>query len=391
MQRTYGFAVLGVIAGVWVVLGAVDWVMRFAWFRWHERIISVHIAPETGNFPRLGVFTNPAVRGGDLTTLLGKGRAAEVYKETKPAATNWSDEYGFRNIPPTTNRYYPVVVVGDSFMLAGPRMEDTFAGMLQAKIGVPVYNYGVDGRGPLWPMARFLASKRFLARPPRVVVWGLLERSLHSMAVSDPTDADLVPPPHGWPFRRGAFSPEALKRSLPDTSATAQVMSRLWTTVRGLFPLLQQAVVVEAPEVKMLFYRPAIRSERRPLDSESLNRIVRMVALVDDICRQRHMQLVILLIPDKERVYRAWIPRNAVTSPPDTGNPSNLMYVEACLREASIDVVNLLPLFEEAAAQGGLLYWRDDTHWNPVGVELAVQSVADDILQHITERVADAL
>ena len=42
---------------------------------------------------------------------------------------------------------------------------------------------------------------------------------------------------------------------------------------------------------------------------------------------------------------------------------------------AGVDVVNLLPVFREATAEGRRLYWRDDTHWNDEGIRLGAEEV----------------
>ena len=35
-------------------------------------------------------------------------------------------------------------------------------------------------------------------------------------------------------------------------------------------------------------------------------------------------------------------------------------------------MVNLLPIYRDLAAEDHLLYWPDDTHWNPEGIDVAV-------------------
>ena len=45
------------------------------------------------------------------------------------------------------------------------------------------------------------------------------------------------------------------------------------------------------------------------------------------------------------------------------------------MKDANVPVVNLLPVFAQATAQGQRLYWRDDTHWNDAGIRLAAQEL----------------
>lgn len=344
---------------------------------------------ERGSFPPMGVFTNPSVRGGDLTTLLGSARDADPYKEWKPAATNWSDEFGFRNRPPTVSQKYRVVTVGDSFMLAGPRMEDTFAGCLERKLGEPIYNYAVDGRGAVWPMARFLHSPRFADGFPAVVVWGLLERDLENLAWSDELARELNAEPlgvcAGWslPVRRDALTPSSLKKTLPGSSALAQLARRAGTQIGRLLPNARRSVVVASVCGNMLFYEPAIRRLNEPVCSNEIARIARTVIFVSDECRKRGAVLVAVLIPDKEHVYCEWLPD------PPVEEHDRASALEQTLRQNELILVNLLPVLREESRRGQLLYWRDDTHWNTVGIERSVEAALPVIRQALeTKRAA---
>lgn len=345
--------------------------MRFAWFRWHERVFAAGVMSERGAFPFLQVFTNSPVRGGDLTTLMGHHPQVNLYKEWKPAATNWSDEFGFRNRPPTMGKAYSVIVVGDSFMMAGARMEDTFAGMLESRTGLLVYNYAVDGRGPLWPMAQFLASPRFKTNPPPMVVWGLLERDLPGLAYSEEVAIQIGIRPR-TSIRAMHLKPDTLKRELSDTAASAQVAARLWSYVTGLLATSSEVPVIEAADHSMLFYKPAIVSMSRPVDFVAVSNIAETVARVAEMCRNRGSELVVVLIPDKERVYVERLPNAAGEG---QVAPSILGALESLLESRNVKAVNLLPIFRAHALRGEALYWRDDTHWNSRGIELAVESL----------------
>jgi hypothetical protein len=365
-HRISSAVTLLVVGGVWLLLLGGDWFMRFAWFRWQEHVMTPSFLGERGSFPPLGVFTNPPVRGGDLTTLMGDRRRSESYKEWKVWATNWSDEFGFRNRPPSHGQHYDVVVVGDSFMLAGPRMEDTFAGMLETHTGARVYNYAIDGRGPLWPMAQFLAAKRFKTHPPSVVVWGLLERDLAGLAFS--ADVAALLQEHGRvPIRWNRLMPNTLKHELPDTAATAQIAARIWNRLTNFRKQSSENTVLEATDGSMLFYKPAARLLETGVAADVISNAAYTVAQVAERCRRRGMPLVVVLIPDKERVYAERVPGVRQVA------PSALPRLEATLQASGVSVINLLPVLREHSSRGELLYWRDDTHWNPRGVQWAVQ------------------
>ncbi len=69
----------------------------------------------------------------------------------------------------------PVAVVGTSYS-ASPLWN--FAGALEEASGLEVLNVADEGRGPILPMADFLASEAYLETPPAVVVWEIPERYL---------------------------------------------------------------------------------------------------------------------------------------------------------------------------------------------------------------------
>jgi hypothetical protein len=122
----------------------------------------------------------------------------------------------------------------------------------------------------------------------------------------------------------------------------------------------------------MLFYRPAIETMMMPVPERRLEIVFRAVKAFDEECASRGIKLIVLLIPDKEDVYRELLPE-------DFGNGFDsvpvLNVVEEGLRQGGVEVVNLLTSFNAAAQAGELLYWTDDTHWNPHGVKLAAHQV----------------
>jgi hypothetical protein len=84
---------------------------------------------------------------------------------------------------------------------------------------------------------------------------------------------------------------------------------------------------------------------------------------------------VVLLVPTKYEVYAPLLKK-----PPPAPAVSRLDRLEAKLRERGVRVVNLGPVFEARAADelahGRTLYWKDDTHWGPVGIDLAASEIA---------------
>ena len=373
-----------------------DWTMRLTWFRWQDSVIVGVASTEKGPYQPMTVATNPPQRGGDLTTLMGAVPGIDEFKDWKPAATNWTDEFGFRNRPPTEGRRYPVVVVGDSFMATGPRMEDTFAGCLSGLLGDPVYCYAFESRGPLWGIIRLLTtSGRFRERPPKLIVWGVLEREVSGAGFADAVGQveklrrQLAGAQKTY-FDVSALSPRALKKSLPDTSAVAQLSSRLWNRIRFALFGRTAAVVVPADGLiagrRLLFYGPGIEAMESSAAERDVTHVADTIRYFDELTQEEGGRLLVVLIPDKEEIYREHIP--ALPNLPDHPIPPSVLGdLDAALRARRVPVVNLLGPFREAASAGRLLYWTDDTHWNSDGIQMAVKLVLSDV-EKLLERGA---
>ena len=163
---------------VWAAMLAADWTLRFAWYGWQVNLVSGAASAETGPSAPLLTIEVAASRGGDLTHLLGIPKAAAPFEQEHPAMVEQSDEFGFRNIPPAEGRSFSIVTAGDSFIAAGSTMTNTLNARLSAVSGLEAYNYAYPGRGPIFSVTRFLHDERFRQSPPKVLVWGLVEREI---------------------------------------------------------------------------------------------------------------------------------------------------------------------------------------------------------------------
>jgi hypothetical protein len=376
-----------VVGVVWIALLGGDWWLRFRTFRWQDTIILQNTS--RGTYEPMQVVTNPPVQGGDLTVLLGADADAARFKEWKPAATNWYDEFGFRNRPPTVGRYYPIVVVGDSFMYTGPTMDDTFPGRLALVSGKPVYSYAREGRGLFWAIERvLLLSDLFRDREPEVVVWGILEREIHApnfeeaLAKLEHWDRrERLGLSRGW-VDSSELSAARLRTTLPDSSALAMIAGQSWSRLRYAVLGRLNTSVVEAEGLvggkRLLFFSPSIEGMKVPPSARNLPVITKTIKAFDDLCRARGLRLYVVLIPDKEQVYRSRIPP-ALHPPEHPLAPSVLDELEVALRQAGVPAINLLGPFRDEAARDRLLYWSDDTHWKPEAVDLAVRRAWPEI------------
>ena len=388
-SRGGSLAIVLLVGLVWIAMLAGDWWMRFAWYHWQTTLTARPIVAEGPDAPLVRQEVKET-RGGDLTGLLGIPALARRFEQTRSATLNLSDEYGFRNIPPVKNRYFPLVAVGSSYIVAGETMSNTFSAALSRASGRDVYCYGWAARGPLFSVIRFLGDERFATNPPRVMVWGLVEREIGGDMLAElvkrlkglneePLGAGV---PGGRRIAWSVLAPRSVQKSLPASSVIAHLSHRAWNGIRYyVFGQLGPDVCFAVRPVggkPVLMYKWAIEAMKWTPDQRKPAKVVETLKFLDSFCKARGIKLVVMLIPDKEQVYRDRLPPEMDT--PESPIPdSTLNAVEAGLRREGVPVVNLLGPFRERACEDVLLYWADDTHWNSEGIELAARCVWKEI------------
>jgi hypothetical protein len=386
--RSRGPPLMLAVGLVWLAVGAGDWFMRFAWFRWHQELIWHPIQPSAGPFAPMRTVDLPERRGGDLTHLIGIPSAEAEFEDVRAPAVEYSDEFGYRNIPPTTNTAYPVVVSGASYMNAGDPITNTLAARLSVRAGVPVYNHAFPGRGPFYGLLRFLEEPRFREHPPKVLVWGIVEREIggdvfeglvyqmRNLGAYTETGGAHV---H---FDWTRLKPKRLKHSLPDTSAIAQLSAKTWNKLRydvlGQFSPDVAASDGTVEGRRFLFYTPAVRALKWTREERKIGQVVSAIKELDGVLKQRGTSLIILLVPDKEQVYRDLLPPRLL-GPEGTLPASCLLELENELRAEGIPVVDMLRQFEALAAVDRMLYYRDDTHWDAEAIALAAERLNGEV------------
>lgn len=116
----------------------------------------------------------------------------------------------------------------------------------------------------------------------------------------------------------------------------------------------------------MLFLAASLRQAAPPAAD------IRYLEQLDAALKAKGNKLLVLLVPDKYTVYAPFL------QVPATGS-DYMDRVEAQLHAQGIPVVNLLQPFRAAADTSlrydELLYFRDDTHWNRRGIELAARAI----------------
>ena len=374
-------------AGLWLAVGLLlvvaDWAARFGMFRWQDvwRPPSGPVADTAVPAPARA-RTLPAQTGAGLTQMLPFPGMAARYAEFHPETLQPRDAWGYFNASTPEDGYCPVLMVGDSFMVS--LGTQTVAQALAAAGSVRVYNHARPGTGPFLELRRFIASDRF-EPPPQVVVWNLTARELGAplfrrQAVAAWFDRSMAAEATPGAKRSGILwdhlAPSALRSAWPNTSLAAYFSRKAWRQIKLLAFREWPAEVLGADDARfgpMLFYGENLRVLPLLSPETDAPAVVQTVAQVAQGLRNRGMALVVLLVPEKEQVHAEALPperRRALA-----GSADLLAAIAAGLATDGVLVVDLMPVFREATMSGRRLYWRDDTHWNDAGIQLAADEL----------------
>lgn len=374
-----GWAIVAVL--FWLALLTGDWFVRLVEFRWQDKWLPLPVA--TGQPARTAEsFVVPAETGGGLTKMVPVPRVAARYAEFHAEKIAYRDERGYFNEASPSSGYYPILMLGDSFLVS--QETQTVAQALSNVSGHPVYNHGSAAAGPFLEMRRYLAADH-LDPKPAIVVWDLAARELgaglfqrqpiaswfrqtsHNKEIGAPAKPSIQ-----W----NNLMPDRVRRDWPNTSILAFFGRQLWGQIKLLaFQEWPWDVVGRDDPVfgPMLFYRENLRVLPLLTPGENAQAIVGVVQRIADEFRSRGQTLTVLLIPEKEQIHLRALSREDQQGL--AGGDQLLAEIEMGLQAQGIPVVNLMPVFRDATEQGQRLYWRDDTHWNDAGIRLAAEEI----------------
>lgn len=385
---------VGVWLAVWLLVVAGDWVARLSLFRWQDQWLPVRKSSAStgtgGGAARSQLI--PAQTGAGLTQMLPGTRLATRYAEFHPQIVLPMDAWGYVNSSEMATGTCSVLMVGDSFMVS---LGTQTVAQVLGEIGhIGVYNHARRGSGPFLELRRFIASDRF-DPPPRVVVWNLTARELGAplfqrqavQAWFDRTLAVDAQPSTAAPrILWDHLAPAALRTSWPNTSLAAYAARQAWRHIEWQVFREWPTDVLGADDPQfgpMLFYGENLRVLPLLTPEADAPPIVRTVAAVAEGLRDRGITLVVLLVPEKEQIHARALPLEQQQAL--ARGPELLAAITAGLTSNGVPVMNLLPVFEAATAQGQRLYWRDDTHWNDAGIRLAAEELWREVEPLVVE------
>jgi hypothetical protein len=131
-----------------------------------------------------------------------------------------------------------------------------------------------------------------------------------------------------------------------------------------------------------LFYQPGVSSltqRARPADSTVKDAVAAVVRYRDDLA-SRGVRLIVLPAPNKESVYPDQLAWFAMPPEGAIGDETRAFLAES--KAAGVEVVDLFALFAAARRTSSApLYLEQDSHWSPIGMEMAASAVARRILE----------
>ena len=279
-----------------------------------------------------------------------------------------TDPYGFRNKEASANRYCPIVVTGDSDMAGSSLSDDeTFSSQLSSLLNAPVYNYA-----PFTPID-FLEDKRFMKRPPKILIWGNVERFI---------DGEIY---RRYTWNKGNRGNNREKEQGNETffrkpRLSAHMAQQVFQELRWhMTGLMHESIYHIDQESMMLFYTPGVKQLGRDRVDRDFATIVAGIGRIRQRLLEKDIILLFLPIPDKENIYRHMLPGE--TPGKDRLHPF-LVDLRVALSESGIHNIDIYNIYEKLSQNEPYLYFRDDTHWSPAGVKAAAEATAAYIRAH---------
>lgn len=388
------------------VLWGGDWTMRFLHFGWHREVIASRVEKaelkevSTVNAATDAEQTTGACvdgiieiwggnRRGGLTDFLPGALLRRPYEEWHETQYVRWDSEGYAMEPGSVGQRCSATVLGDSFLLTGNG--HLFAWELEEVSGLGVKNRGRSAAGP------FSELKKYIENVPReqwspVVVWEIAGREMGAslflrqpypiwfQARENPRKADAPRAAARGRVHWEALEPKTLDRKLPNTSAMAYFSRKLWNWCRlvafGEWP--PEILAVSGGRFgPTLFYGENLKILPQLTVEVQGEGVLSVIEGIAKEFRKRGVELVVLLVPEKEQVWTEDLPENLREG--IEASADLLRWLEREGRKRGIRVVNPLEKFRQMTRDGVALYWRGDTHWNGEGMRKAAELTAAEL------------
>ena len=267
---------------------------------------------------------------------------------------NWvTDRYGYRKNNTALKRY-PIVIVGDS-NIAGSSLdqEELLSEVLEKQLGKSVYPLAGERLRALFQHDLIRINL------PEVVILAGIERDI----------PESLPPLRPKDLRSPSSLEDVLRKirlnRVLQTIATvfdrifkANMLNYFRARINRSGPSLRRIAATQ--ECPILFLQGA--EANKVSSHERVERAVERIKEYSNFMEKKGIRFIFLPIPNKETIHHEQL---------NTPKPAFLEQLVKKLRELNIEVIDAQKTFDEIY-QGthSMLYHKDDTHWNALGVKI---------------------
>jgi hypothetical protein len=293
----------------------------------------------------------------EVTKLETSGDLARHTSFAIPKRVKWiTDRYGFRK-KDAEGMKPQVVIIGDSNIAGvGLTQEQMLSEVLEEQLTVPVYPYA-----PAGSINSFLKDLRFQKDPPRVVIVSYIERDI--VNIPFPKLSQRREQFRSFYERRDRLTQIRWVQSVGvmlDRLFKMNMLNYVRAKVGNGTP--REYYHFPSKFGPMFFVQGEVANKEVPY--ERFQKAVETIEACDRILRKRNIRFIFLPIPNKENIYHDFLP--------DRRRPVFLEQLTRELRKRKIETVDTQKAFEDEYRKNStLLFFLDDSHWNPRGVRLA--------------------
>ncbi|MFK7802847.1 MAG: hypothetical protein AB8G95_14520 [Anaerolineae bacterium] len=291
---------------------------------------------------------------------------------------NWLDpnsKVGFRVADTTWEPSWPVdaVIVGDSFTFCYVEYADCWVDLLSTQYDYSVVNLGLVATGSI--SHQNVLNTFGLPHQPKVVIWQWYGNdfnddygftTLYGDGATERKGDESVPP--GWLRRHSAVA------SIIYALAQAQQGSSQYVQFADPF-----AVTVGADTLR--FGRPYMQEafslgSQKNQEGQTLTQ--QAITETKSRLNEEGIELVIVLIPTKEVVYKKWTAAELSVAELEELSKGRLEMLNFC-EERDLDCIDATQPLTDWADQENLVYHADDTHLNAEGNRILAEFVAQKL------------
>lgn len=327
-----------------------------------------------------GIKLNAKVTG-DLSAMLGKYKD---YKKNR-SILYITDKLGFRNTRNYKTEFFDMIVLGDSFGVAGTTDQADLLSEQLHKLGHQPYNISTNSIG-LWDE---IVTSRYVIKYNQLkmngnkhIIWLLYEgNDLEGNFYNDEFDPDKLINPK---IKELSVRVENYYKRSIIKLMIKRMYRRLFSNNKNLkSPVLRKKLF----DKEMLFYAPyantLLMNINRIYQHENFEHIKRAIKSMADFANVGGFSLTCVVIPIKSKVYE-WVLHDKEPWTSDRSQSAFSIYFQDLCKLNNINFVDLTPGLIDSSKivyekNGDTLYWLDDSHWNDVGQRIAASIIDKSI------------